>query len=457
MPVPSSIDDLSQTANSNSPPGSENPNTADDYLRTYAAYIATLRDGKGHSDEVQVASAATADIGAANSLFVEITGTTTITSFGTTYNGPRFVRFSGALTLTHNASSLILPGGANITTVAGDACIVIPNAASPSGWRVVNYQRLDIAPQPQAARKNLLINGGMEINQRGLTSVADDAYCLDRWYVLTETGNVTVAQQTDQENGTPYNIRLTQPDVSAKQIALAQIIQASESKALRGRTATLSARIRNSTGGQVNYAVLEWTGTADTVTSDVISAWASSPTYIGSITERAKGSITPSSNTWTDAPGLAAAISGSTNNIIVLIWSDADMAQNATLDISRVQLEAGPLASGFERLPIASVLSLCQRRRQTISGFSGICVNATTVQVGIVFPVEMAATPSASATAAIQVTDTASAYTQSAASASIAGGNSRGARVQLANFSGMTTFRPVIDNFAGSIVLDAEL
>lgn len=143
MPVPSAISDLSQTAGSNYPAGSESPSTSDDYFRTYAAFIATLRDGKGFAAEATVASAATADIGAANSLYVAITGTTTITSFGANYNGPRFLRFAGALTLTHNASSLILPGGANITTAAGDTCIVVPQAA---GWRVVSYTRAASLP-----------------------------------------------------------------------------------------------------------------------------------------------------------------------------------------------------------------------------------------------------------------------------------------------------------------------
>lgn len=46
MPVPASITDLSTTAGSNSPPGSESPATIDDYLRTHAAFIAQLRDGK---------------------------------------------------------------------------------------------------------------------------------------------------------------------------------------------------------------------------------------------------------------------------------------------------------------------------------------------------------------------------------------------------------------------------
>lgn len=45
MPIPASINDLSTTAGSNSPAGSESPGLIDDYLRTYASYIAQLRDG----------------------------------------------------------------------------------------------------------------------------------------------------------------------------------------------------------------------------------------------------------------------------------------------------------------------------------------------------------------------------------------------------------------------------
>jgi hypothetical protein len=135
MPVPSSIADLSQTAGSNYPAGSESPITTDDYLRTHAAFIAMLRDGKGISDPVTLASAATTDIGAQNSMFVEVTGTTTITSLGTTYNGPRFLRFTGSLLLTHNATTLNLNGGANITTYERDLFLAMPNSAG-NGWDV---------------------------------------------------------------------------------------------------------------------------------------------------------------------------------------------------------------------------------------------------------------------------------------------------------------------------------
>jgi hypothetical protein len=90
-----------------------------------------------------LASATTTDIGAQNSVFLNITGTTTITSFGTNYNGPRYVRFDGALTLTHNATTLILPGAANITTAAGDSAIVVPSGSPANGWRVAGYQKAD--------------------------------------------------------------------------------------------------------------------------------------------------------------------------------------------------------------------------------------------------------------------------------------------------------------------------
>lgn len=89
--------------------------------------------------EVTVASAATADILGAASEFIAISGTTTITSFGTGANRKRFVRATGAFKITHNASSLILPGGQDITTAAGDTFLVISDASSNA--RVHAYTR----------------------------------------------------------------------------------------------------------------------------------------------------------------------------------------------------------------------------------------------------------------------------------------------------------------------------
>lgn len=73
-----------------------------------------------------VASAGTISLGEGG--YFHVTGTTTITDidFATDKAGrAAWVEFTGILTLTHNASTLILPTGANITTAAGDtACFV---------------------------------------------------------------------------------------------------------------------------------------------------------------------------------------------------------------------------------------------------------------------------------------------------------------------------------------------
>src|SRR5262249_49246649 len=101
----------------------------------------TMSGALNWSTAVTVASAATTNIGAAASNYVVISGTTTITAFDTIEEGAfRWVRFSGALTLTHNATSLILPNNAaNITTVAGDWCLAV--SAGSGNWYVPWYSR----------------------------------------------------------------------------------------------------------------------------------------------------------------------------------------------------------------------------------------------------------------------------------------------------------------------------
>lgn len=92
-----------------------------------------------------MASASTVDLSAATGKTVNITGTTTITALGTVASGAeRDLIFAGILTLTHNATSLILPGAANITTAAGDVARM--KSKGSGNWVCVGYQRASGAP-----------------------------------------------------------------------------------------------------------------------------------------------------------------------------------------------------------------------------------------------------------------------------------------------------------------------
>lgn len=123
--------------------------------------LQSMPDGFGVS--TNITSATTTDLGTIASHDVNITGTTTITSFGSTasLNYPFYMlRFSGALTITHNGSSLILPGSANITTAAFDTAIA--QYLGSGNWQVVQYTKVAVPPYPGlsiAFTKQYLISG----------------------------------------------------------------------------------------------------------------------------------------------------------------------------------------------------------------------------------------------------------------------------------------------------------
>lgn len=243
-----------------------------------------------------IAAAATVDIGAGLSVLVNVTGTGTITSFGTNYNGPRYLRFAGVYTLT-NSATLVLPGGANITTAAGDSAIVVPLGNPATGWRVAQYDRADagaLGGGQLAGMRNLIINGNLAINQRGYVSGAAvgaaNTYTLDRWRVVTSGQALTF---TASGNGNT----MTAPAGGVEQV------------------------IEGANIGGGTY-VLGWTGTATATVNG---------------TPRAKGG--------------AFTLTANTNATVRLIGGTASL----------VQLEPGGTATPFEQRPIGLELALCQR------------------------------------------------------------------------------------------------
>jgi hypothetical protein len=84
-----------------------------------------------------IASASALPLGVDGDYF-DVTGTTTITSISSVGIGNVIkLHFDGAVTLTHHATDLVLPGGADITTAAGDEIEFIEYASGD--WRLTNY------------------------------------------------------------------------------------------------------------------------------------------------------------------------------------------------------------------------------------------------------------------------------------------------------------------------------
>lgn len=214
--------------------------------------------------------------------------------------------------------------------------------------------------------KNVLINGCFRINQRAAATNADDTYAHDRWNILTQTGTVAASTQTLVEDGTANMMRITQSQASAQRFGFEQIIEAGNTYPLRGQTVTLSARVRMSASTTLRYAILEWTGTADSPVSDVVNDWTSGTFTAGnffkstSMTVTATGSTALTANTLTNI-SLTGTLGSSVTNAIVMFWTDSTQAQNVTLDIGNAQLELGSVATSFERRSLGFEMAMAYR------------------------------------------------------------------------------------------------
>lgn len=130
------------------PPNSDKVHQGDDHIRLLkstakATFPTASRPLYIDGEAATVASATTADVLAAATDKVLVSGTTTITSFGSALDRMKLVRFTGIMLLTHSAS-LFLPTAANITTAVGDTCLVVSDHSGNA--RVLAYQRADGKP-----------------------------------------------------------------------------------------------------------------------------------------------------------------------------------------------------------------------------------------------------------------------------------------------------------------------
>lgn len=269
-----------------------------------------------------------------------------------TIDSSRNVTLAGGLTV--GSGNVSLPAD---LTVAGSATVGSLNGGQLAGTR------------------NRLVNGEFSVAQRGtsFTSTSgannDDTYTLDRWYILSDGNDaIDVTQETSTvPTNQKYAIALDVETIN-KKFGIAQIIEHVNCVGMIGGNVTLSfkAKVSSTTKlDNVKAAIVAWSGTADSVTSDIISAWnveGTNPTLIANATYEntpANLNVTTTYATYTLTANIDTA---NTKNIVVFIWSDVtDTTLGDFLYITDVQLEPGTVATPFERRSYGQELALCQR------------------------------------------------------------------------------------------------
>ena len=140
--VPASLYSWSTTTGSNSPSSTTSigaglaPN-----LQEIQGAVRRALAYKG----ADIASSSTTDLGAVDGLMHNITGTATITSFGTVAAGVwKVICFQGTPAITYNGTSMITPGGISITAAVNDIAIV--QSLGSGNWRFVSYTKASGLP-----------------------------------------------------------------------------------------------------------------------------------------------------------------------------------------------------------------------------------------------------------------------------------------------------------------------
>lgn len=374
--------------------------------------------------------------------------------------GVYLLRYDTAYDAANGAWVLLNPAGA---TAAQGA---LADTAAPQS---TTYTKTEVNGLVAGAAgfRNRLINGNGRINQRGVTSSADDTYAWDRHNVLTQTAAIGISTLSDVANGLPSMMRLTQSQASAQRMGNSQIIESGNCKDLRGQAVTLLGKLRCSAAQAVRFAILEWTGAADAVTSDVVNSWTNGTFTAGqffissNLTVTAVGSLTPSAATVTDF-SLTATLGASVNNVIVMIWTEGTAAQNVTLDVAWEFVKGDVTGQTYplEVRDYGRELALVQRYYLVNPALSGGWGASTTgPSYAMMFPVPMRVAPTGTLLNGSVNGGSALEYftAQRVVSAlNAVTGNTLGARIDVTSAAAAGTQRPSLLE-AGTISLDSEL
>ena len=248
----------------------------------------------------------------------------------------------------------------------------------------------------RSGRKNLIINGGFDVWQRGTSGFGHNVYSADRWREDFNTGNgVAISKHnisSGGETGLPlgftsaFKYALTVGSGSGS--GLHDVRQKIElPKRFEGQTFTLSYYVKASSSCTVSNRRI----------------------YLVNVTNPFSGASLPSlsvTTTWqkvtdTFTFGTSSTAVYSSSSFLDLVLS-APVATSVDIDyyITGVQLELGSVATDFEHRSYGEELALCQRYYQSFGGghlYETVCIGITRttadVRYQLLFSIDMRVPP----------------------------------------------------------------
>lgn len=225
--------------------------------------------------------------------------------------------------------------------------------------------------------RNFILNGGMDIWQRGTsfvnpTTVSNATfYGPDRWG-CNRTGNVAGVSISRQASPTGGRYSLLQQrtagDTSTAVIASYYTLETADSIFLQGKTVTFSVwaiKAGTYSGGNWTLTLITGTGTDERVYA-----------FTGSATAAASGNTLTTS--WTRYSVTGAIPSTATEVGVTLTWTPSGTAgASDAVFFTQAQLEVGSTPTAYVARPFVQELLMCQRYYQKAFHYATVPANGT--------------------------------------------------------------------------------
>lgn len=247
--------------------------------------------------------------------------------------------------------------------------------------RRLTFENLKGALTAPLTFRNLLINGGFDVWQRGTTFAPNSSiYTADRWNA--NNTNVTNSQvAAPAGSGVDFYMRAATTNVS-NLLQHSQPLESSFVKRLQGGNATFSINALCSAGTVSAFLRIYKNATANTLLG-------------GSWTLVSEQAITITTSDTRFSVTAAVPSDGSANGLRAGIFF-TNAANGITVDYGKAQFEKGAAATQFEYRPYGTELALCQRYYEVCSEDSlsvGAAVNGATAYTSTKFAVQKRAAP----------------------------------------------------------------
>lgn len=230
--------------------------------------------------------------------------------------------------------------------------------------------------------RNFIINPDGEIAQRGaggsavFTSTSnspnnDDTYLFDRFLHISDGDDrADVSQESGVfPAGSRFSMKYEVETVGSpsEKFGGLQYIPASDVIKLRGQTISFGfvARTTGLAVENLRFAILEWTGTADSPTLPVPTTWGAegaNPTLDASWAYLNTPENHLLSNVFQQFKFEGIAVGSGANNLALMWWvDDTDLVAGDLLYVGQLQLAAGDRLPTFKAREIGEEVSLCER------------------------------------------------------------------------------------------------